>query len=418
MVRLITVGFFALCAAGLVAGAILLPPGARAAWPVVVLIVASHALSLATMLVYRLYERLIDRPKWPSLSSTAAEWVRDRLRAIGVGWIQVLTCDDLPSAYHPASETILLSERTYAERTLRARAVAAHELGHALFHNRWPRLSRLLLAMRGWSAGTYTLGLSMLVASVLVAPPGFREISFALLAAGAAMSSGVLVDEASASLRARRVLAGDPELTPAARQAANTGLVLAFATYAINLVVKVLPLLVWSELVARLGDGVIEPTAPLAGWLVWVANAGLMAVAGGVVGGVLMAGRPDRLGGKVLGVVLIVLTLALGPAFALAVAGQPAVLARPWVIAVAAIGVWETYKVPLLMPFMMLLRRLARGVDMVAPTPQFSFQARRESVPIGRLARSEPGPGWWSRLAALRAVFRFLPIALVYLGLL
>jgi Zn-dependent membrane protease YugP len=405
-------------ATSFIAAWVLAPAGIIGAWPLLVLSAAATLLPLAVVLIYQLHERMIDRPELACLRDSTAVWLRDRLARLGLGATDVVTCPGLGTAFHPPSNTIILDEATYSEHTVRARATAAHELGHAALNHARPRLSRFLLGCRAWSDALFSLGVSVLVATVVIAVPGFRALGFALIAAAAILYVGVLVDEASASLRARWLLSIDPEIDGFAARAASTGMVLAFITYAIRLVVMVLPLIFCSELDGRLGGGLIELGPALAGWSSWLAGLGAVVAIAGGLGGVLSAIRGRR-DGRFASLAVLATTL-IGPAFTFAVAGQAEVLAHPWVIAVAAIPAWEYLVAPIVGALDVATRRAARGIDRIAPLSRYGLgpQLGRKRVirPI-ELALHE-SPGLLDRIGHLRHTLLYLPIALAYLGVL
>jgi Zn-dependent membrane protease YugP len=73
-----------------------------------------------------------------SLRDSAAEWVQQQIERLGLGKKLAVAArheEDRGAGhfYHPATGTIVRGDRVHGEHTVRARAIAAHELGHAVF---------------------------------------------------------------------------------------------------------------------------------------------------------------------------------------------------------------------------------------------------------------------------------------------
>lgn len=400
---------------------VLMPSGfVAAAWPAVALLLSWALVSLPLLFLYRLHERWIDRAHLAHLPESAAEWTRRKLAKLGLTSIDVVTCEGESSAYHPASDSIILRESTYAEHTARARGVAAHELGHAAFFHFRPRLAWLALACRTWSSRLFPAAMSMLIATALVSAPRLRSLAFVLIAAAAALHLVVLADEAGASMRAARLLRA--ELEPPALRAVVTGHVLALMTYALQLAPMAIALLFWPELIARLGPGVVERAAPLSGWAAALAQLACAALVPAAAIGVASSMRGSSSGPKILSMFFV---LVVGPALTFALAGQEPVLAHSWTLALAAIPAWELVALPVGLAVYVTNWVAGRGIDLVAPVTRFIDgpqlqslrRAHREKVPVAELARHDRESAI-DRLWSARSVLLYVPLVFAYWGLL
>ena len=386
-----------------VVSVIALPAGASAALPLVVVALAVHYLPTLPASMFKLHHRLLDK-RGSRLAIRTKEWLSARLRALGLGHITIHEVG--ADAFDPAVNTILLSDHIANSRCVKSRATAAHELGHALLYNNRPRLAKLLWWCRTWNERLFFGGLSLLIASVVIAVPNLPSIGYGLIAAGALATVGILVDEALASMSASRVLDLDIELTRRDRHDAGTSLALAFFSYAVQLAVMVLPLL----FPPALGPGLIAPAGPLAG--AWAVVAGVGAVVALVCSALAVASFAV---GHTWWTGLSVFASIVCPAFVFAVAGQPQVLAHPWTIALAVTASWTWLIAPAHLILHFGLGRLTRGLDADDPHPRWS---ELESYVKLRSRPSPYSPSWLERrLPTALNVLPFLPIALAYLGL-
>lgn len=150
------------------------------------------------------------------LGSSAGVWAGGRVAlhgppvALGVAPEIVGSMD----GYWPEQRFVGLSPRTWSDRTRAGRAIAAHELGHALAWREDPAGARA--RARGRRVQQHALavaGAGVLTATLLNAP-GAAHIAFFALAVGLVGHLATLVDEADASLRGARLLERSGERTP------------------------------------------------------------------------------------------------------------------------------------------------------------------------------------------------------------
>lgn len=147
----------------------------------------------------------------------------------------------LAEAYFPHADTVGLSPAAARSAHPVHRAVVAHELGHAATTARSPLLRGLLPAARLATDGLpFGVGAAFLVA-VLHDSSTMLGLGLALLVLTVLSHGIVLVDEATASLRAWRWLRDDRELSPEDRDAVATSFLAALSAYAA-------PFLAWGAL--------------------------------------------------------------------------------------------------------------------------------------------------------------------------
>ena len=393
--------------AGLVASAWLaVPAGAvAAAGPLVLYILVFHFLPLAPSLGHLIQGRLMDRAEPVDLADNAAKWLRVRLVRLGLE-TKVVTGDS--ASYSPTEDVIELPGPVYGSRGAAGRATAAHELGHAILYDRRPRLASVLLWCRRWYCGAWLAGMSLLVAGSLVTAPMLAEVAGALIAVGAVLGAGVLIDELCASLLGSRMLDLDRDLDPRSRRASARYLALAFFSYLLQITVMVIPALSPPQL----GPGAIEPGAPLTGVLALLAGVGAAIAIGGAVSAVVHKVRRKP---GFLSVVAILAMELFGPVFVLLVANQPQVLAQPWVLAIGLAASWSLLLAPVFIAVHFGFRRVRQAV--VGPSPPILDDGWRA---LRSRERTRPERYRGSTLAAnlyrLAWQLAFLPVALAYFG--
>lgn len=426
MIALLLVLLVAPMLALIVVAWVVAPAGALAATtPVLGLIVLTTLAPLPLVALLRLHQRRLDRFWLAGLPHSAAEWLRRRLAERGLDAVEVVNNGWRGSAFYPVANAIGLREPVYAEHTLRAWSVAAHELGHAILHRSMPRLSRLLLACRSWIGEVWMLSLATLMASVLVGAPAFRGAALVGLIAAAALTVAVLIDEIDATRRALATLRADPELPDGAVGSAAVSLGLALATYVVAFAVRALPLLGWSWLVARLGEGVLDPGSPGGPGGAWSSAGAALLVAG--AGSAALVGALDERMPRLLKIpayLTLLVSFFTAPAVVLGVAGHEVALAHPGALTLAAVSAFELVWLPVLVPLALLAYFAGRGLDLIAPTTRFVDasqlaslgQARRDRGGRSKLEADDDTDTAPGRLWRWKGLLFCLPLALYVLG--
>ncbi|MEZ4401460.1 MAG: zinc metallopeptidase [Kofleriaceae bacterium] len=253
-----------------IAGLVLLAPWLVELWPVVVIAFVPALGSVVLHVVVGYKRRALAQP----LAVPAAAWLRERVAGLGLVGIKVTRYNRRgadTSFYTPDEQTIALGLGVYDSHAPEARAVAAHELGHALFHLDQPRLSSLLLAARRWAHPAYAAALGALIGAALVGAGAMVWLGLALAVVTVVLRALVLVDEILASDLAFRHLLDD-DATAEARRCFEDELRFARATYLAAAALAVVPLASSPWLVGAIGGGVVPPTPGLAGAPAWLAS--------------------------------------------------------------------------------------------------------------------------------------------------
>jgi Zn-dependent membrane protease YugP len=211
----------------------------------------------------------------PEVDTSAGAWLTSELARRGLlGTVSVGVTPALAAgvdAYWPAARFLGLSATTWASRRASARAVAAHELGHATWClrgglvGRAPELVHLAADIAGHA---FVAGL--LVAAVTGAGGALVAAKVAL-AVSLAAGIGVLADELGASARARATLRADSSTSAAAAAAGDRAMAAAAAAYAAPWLARLGLLLAFDAVVAPLAAAPpMGPAAPLdlAAWAV------------------------------------------------------------------------------------------------------------------------------------------------------
>jgi Zn-dependent membrane protease YugP len=235
------------------------------------------------------------------LRDSAATWVQRQIAQLGMA--ETLTVAALEEGdhrdrnfYHLPTRTIVLSDRVHGEHTVRARAIAAHELGHAVFHIRAP-VSRLLMGCRLSARPVYNTASGLLIGTALAGETLLARAILPLFVAAAALMAMVVVDEAIASAAGLRYLRQSAELDGDEQRGAIIELLVALAEYGACLVGYLAPVVGWPWIVDWLGGGRPLPGPALVGVARTIGSVtGIMVVAGGLgaLASALLAGRPCR----------------------------------------------------------------------------------------------------------------------------
>lgn len=385
----------------------LLPGEVVALWPLVALSLVPGAVVLIAAVPYHVRRATSRR----DLGVTAAAWLAAAIERLGIEVTVAALAHDRHrhrDFYHHATRTIVLSEHTLGDRSPSARAVAAHELGHALVYERWPRLARVLRWCRRRAGAVWSVGNGLLVGVALVGGAELTTVALALVGVGVALYGVIVVDEVLATRLAIRQLAG------AATRAGVVDLILALGAYAAQAVAMAWPVVAWPALADRFGDGVLVAEAPLTGALAVTATVTGVVVLVGLVAQLWSARTrtPGLVG------VLAIPALIVMPLFVVLTVTQPAALDRGWVVAVAAGPAAGLLMAPPALVLAALDRRVRRGVlrALGPPVAPFGLADVRRIAP-GDLADREPADGVLTRLWLCHLLGMVAPLAGVHLGL-
>jgi Zn-dependent membrane protease YugP len=384
------------------------PVEALGAWRVWTLTLVPGAFVLVAGTVFRACQPFVDAP----LRDSAGVWLRKTIDRMQVFGITVAAVDrderGCGNFFHPASKTIVLDENVHGEHTARAYATAAHELGHALFHNDHPWLSRVLLAARRYAHIAFFYGAALLFGTVVAGDTRLRVVAFAFVALAVVLHALVVVDEAIASALARDVLRddlGDADQGRIARRHLHGAL----ATYVSILVAYLVPLAAAPWIFD--GDaGIIVPGAPLEGIAARFADIGAWIAIAGAAAMLVYVISPWRSVSVLFAMLAMLLALCWTPLLATLVSKQ-AVVPR-WTIALATVPAWSLMSWPLLWAMRRFGGALATDVGLM-PMPMMSATIQR--VSRRKLAEKEPAPGLLTRATAFSLVLWIVPLAIAWL---
>ncbi len=203
---------------------------------------------------YKRIKKRIDRKLPDDMPLGAGEWLVAEIARRGLALKVVVDphSGDEGDSFYPAAKTLVLSREVYGKRDASFWAVAAHELGHALVYTRSNFLRALFFTARVGVSALPQAGILLLLGNVLYGFPPIDHVAFSLLKWSLVAHAIVLFDEATASVLARRILAGDARVGARARGLALTRLGAAFSTYFAAFVGQVV--LVWRSdwIIARI----------------------------------------------------------------------------------------------------------------------------------------------------------------------
>lgn len=168
--------------------------------------------------------------------------------------------------YWPGLAYIGLAPRTWVDRTLAGRTVAAHELGHASLWVERPRLAERLATARRVSEYAFVAAGAGFVVGALLDHAGSVTVGFAALVVGLVAHLGVLADEAHASWRGRALL----KQLGLRTRGSDLAMVSAFGVYAVPFLIRALFLMAAPGFSASLlaSTGSSATNSPLALWAV------------------------------------------------------------------------------------------------------------------------------------------------------
>lgn len=223
---------------------------------------------------YKRVKALIDETLPDNLPIGAGAWLEEQIaaRKLAVRVIVDPAAGDEGDAYYPAAKTVVVSREVWDKHDASFWAVAAHELGHALVYRKSPALRALFLGARVAARALSHSAVMLLVGNVLYGLPLIDRLAFTLLWWSLGAHVILLVDEASASIVAYRVLAKDPRLEARGRRLGVLRISTALLTYVAGFVGQII--LVWRSdlIIARVeARDPFVAAAPLSGiWLAWV----------------------------------------------------------------------------------------------------------------------------------------------------
>jgi Zn-dependent membrane protease YugP len=204
---------------------------------IVAALVAQAALPQASELFYRLVSAWLDRRHPDNLPLSGGRWATEQVARLGLQ-VPVLVgpCD----FYAPDSRTIALNKETYRKADPSCWATAAHEIGHALLHARFPRLDTFMQACRLLGAHLWSACLLVVVANLWVGLPLLALLARALVLVAFGLQLVQLAGEIQASITALRLLRREAAFDRSRRMAAVLSLGAAFTTYLSSTVAQLL----------------------------------------------------------------------------------------------------------------------------------------------------------------------------------
>lgn len=401
-----------------------LPDGLSSTLPLLALSIAPAVLVALTHTLGRFARRSsIASGGVASLPRSAGAWLIDRLGSVTKISVARPPVHTHLNAFVPSRNTILLSEHVVSEPTAGAYAVAAHELGHALLHQRAPRVFAALLWVRQQTARAFSAGTLLLWATVLTGESRWIPLAPIAFLVAVALQLAVALDEALASVLAMRELrrAG---LDRDQRRVARRWLVTAFSTYAISAGAYLLPLLFWpqlsqhlaelSDLSTRITSAAAHPTAPplstLSSALALLAS--VLSLAGVLTFLVELCVYLPRQREVFVTKLVGIAALFFSPFVFLFLANQPLGRAFPWPVLLALIP--ARLLIPLL-PNLVFALLLSRLPTLQPERPRFPDPPPAD-IPVLTAEDLRPRDAW--RRASLRVLF-FLaaaaPLSSLYL---
>jgi len=159
-------------------------------------------IAIASRLAHRKL-RQADRHQWGKMKLPAGEWAQKVSTLEGIGVEVAVGKSD---AYLPGRDRVDLKESTFAETTVRAYAVAAHELGHAQLTRRRPLLTTLALYSRSIGDRMLRLAIMICLANLFVQVPGAMVVATAVASLAAVAAGVICLEEGLATLCGRRLL--------------------------------------------------------------------------------------------------------------------------------------------------------------------------------------------------------------------
>lgn len=168
--------------------------------------------------------------------------------------------------YWPKLDYVGLAPKTWVDRTLAGRTVAAHELGHRALWAERPKLAHRLATARSVAEHAFLLAGAGFVVGALLDHSGSVIVGLLALVVGLVAQVGVLADEAHASWRGRAILEAH-RLRTRGTDLAMAG---AFGVYAVPFLIRALFVVAAPGFAAALlaSTGSTATNSPLALWAV------------------------------------------------------------------------------------------------------------------------------------------------------
>ena len=203
--------------------------------PVLIAVALPFWGSAVALLLQQAWDRRPARPRI-ELRQTAIQWLRERVVREAPGIALQTHGQPGLDAFWPGVDAIALSTQTARSHAVLPRAIAAHELGHAVNFRSHPLARQVLpvarlveeLSWRGFGASLLVLALLGLPGAV------WPAVGFAI--ATAVAGAVVVLDEGWASVRAEAWLRSDPTLPRAGFVEARRALLHAWSVYAARFV--------------------------------------------------------------------------------------------------------------------------------------------------------------------------------------
>lgn len=193
----------------------------------------------------------------PDLQGTGGELARHLLDRFGMKDVGV-QITDVGDHYDPETRTVRLLRRHHEGRSLSAVAVAAHEVGHAIQHQRGDRMLAMRQRLAGFAVRTDQLAAVFFIAApvlaVLVRHPavlfGLVAVGLGLLAVRVLISAVTLPVEYDASFRkALPILRNGRYVSPDDMPAVRSVLRAAAFTYLAGALIALVNLARWIRVV-------------------------------------------------------------------------------------------------------------------------------------------------------------------------
>ena len=388
----------------------LVPDGLGAAtWPCFLAVVAPTAVTWIVRCFAALARRIFDRRWLAGLPMDGKGWAKAMLRELDLRDHKVDT-DGNQDAYDRDGRVILLSLDNARERTVRAWATAAHELGHAVVRCRWSALDFGLTMCRSYWTRFFYAGLALCAAGIMLGFPAAVGAAHTAWIIAFALACGQLIDELAASLVALRLLARSGFLSWPQWISSALYLAIMFGTY-VSLNLLLVGFLVASDWFAGLiGPVLVEGSVDaIAGWRIAVILVLALLVLIALIDLVV-----DLVRRRVPTFNLVTWIGLLLPFTLLLTWDQPAVLEHPWLILLAFIPTFEILAAPVSLVSLLgswIVSRLCRALAPRSQWPRVTPSLRYQFAPAPAVTKTP----LWRRVASHRVIVGFAE--LVHLGL-
>lgn len=222
--------------------------------PTIVLLIPGIILAIwAQSKVRSAYKKYSQQPNAAGL--TGASVARRILDRYGMQDVDIeMVAGSLSDHYDPAKKVVRLSEPIYAGRSIASLAIASHEVGHAIQHNKgYAALALRSLLVKPVNFGSF-LAWPLLFIGLIVSSPMLMDIGIYLFMGVIAFHMVTLPVEFDASRRAVKILSTDGYIHPAEATGAKKMLNAAAWTYVAAAAMAILTLIRMFLLRGFLGD--------------------------------------------------------------------------------------------------------------------------------------------------------------------